>query len=288
MAKTQPKTRRAGVNDLSDEQKAELRARAEALAAEYSTRLPQGDAGLIEADRRLQEYRPRETALYREYNIGFEIERDIIIPTIRSAQNALVDHIEQTAPQTMVGAVVKLRRLCDEHIGMAAGENEGELSSLQQVFEFIERQAGSVPDDTVKVLHPDPLAAAVSEALALRLLSRYRDARDTVEHYGGDVSALPAAPPFAEIDKRYMELMHDVLGVPPDTASAELRYLDLIEAIIADQLLPHEGPVMSEGEDLSCALQMLKWVQRLANSRDIAEGIASERAKRKSEGSSAA
>lgn len=103
MTKTQPKTRRAGANDLSDQRKAELWARAEALAAEYSARLPEGDAGLIEAERRLQEYRPRETSLYREFNIGFEAERDIIIPTIRSAQNALIDHIEQTAPQTMLG-----------------------------------------------------------------------------------------------------------------------------------------------------------------------------------------
>ena len=142
MAKTQPKVRRAGANDLSDQQKAELRARAEALAAEYSAPLPDGDAGLIEAERRLQEYRPRETSLYREFNIGFEAERDIIIPTIRSAQNALIDHIEQTAPQTMVGVAIKLRRLCDEDTGMAAGENEGELASLRQAFEFIERQAG--------------------------------------------------------------------------------------------------------------------------------------------------
>jgi hypothetical protein len=118
----------------------------------------------------------------------------------------------------MAGAVVKLRRLCDEDIGMAAGENEGELASLRQVFEFIERQAGGIPEATVKVLRPDPLAAAVSEALALRLLSRYRDALDTIGHYGGDVSALPAVPSFAEIDKRYMELMHhDVLGVQPAT-----------------------------------------------------------------------
>jgi len=184
----------------------------------------------------------------------------------------------------MAGALLKLRRLCDEQGGMAAGESESELASLRQVFEFIERQAGGILEATVKVLHPDPLAAAVSEALALRLLSRYRDARDTVEHYGGDVSAVPAVPSFAEIDKRYMELMHDdVLGIPPDTTSAELRYLDLIEAIIADQLLPHEGPVMSEEEDLNCALQMLKWVQKRANSRDMAEGIAEERAKRKSD-----
>jgi enoyl-CoA hydratase/carnithine racemase len=45
---------------------------------------------------------------------------------------------------------------------------------------------------------------------------------------------------------------------------------------------------MSEEEDLNCALQMLKSVQRRANSRDLAEGIAAERAKRKPEGSTAA
>jgi hypothetical protein len=134
MTKTQPKTRRAGANNLSDEQKAELRERAEALAAEYSARLPEGDAGLIEADRRLQEYRPREKALYREFNIGFEVERDFIIPIIRPAQIALIEHIEQTAPQTMAGALLKLRRLCDQHVGMAAGESESELASLRQAF----------------------------------------------------------------------------------------------------------------------------------------------------------
>ena len=146
MTKTQPKTRRAGASDLSDQQKAELQARAEALAAEYSARLPEGDAGLIEAERRLQEYRPRETLLYREFNIGFEVERDIIIPTIRSAQNALIDHIEKTAPLTMVGVAVKLRRLCDEDTGMAAGENQDELASLGQVLEFVEREAGVAPE----------------------------------------------------------------------------------------------------------------------------------------------
>jgi hypothetical protein len=118
----------------------------------------------------------------------------------------------------------------------------------------------------VKALHPDHLAARVSEALALRLLSRYRDARDAVEHYGGDLSALPDTPSHAEIDERYWELLRDeVIDVRPDTASAELRYIDLIETIVADRLLPHDAPVMSNEQDLCCALQMLRSIHNRAN-----------------------
>jgi hypothetical protein len=102
-------------------------------------------------------------------------------------------------------------------------------------------------DPAAKALPRDRLAAAVSEALALRLLARYRDARGAIEDYGGDVTALPAALSFAEIEERYATLMREeVLGVRPETTSAELRYLDLVEAIMADRLLPHEAPVTSD------------------------------------------
>jgi hypothetical protein len=64
-----PKVRRARTNvertdeqttplPLSDKQKAKLRARAEALVAEYGAPLSDGDAGLIEAERRLHELDP--------------------------------------------------------------------------------------------------------------------------------------------------------------------------------------------------------------------------------------
>jgi hypothetical protein len=51
-----------------------------------------------------------------------------------------------------------------------------------------------------------------------------------------------------------------VLDIRPETASAELRCLDLVEAIIVDRLSPHDAPVMSDDADLNCALQMLHWV----------------------------
>src|SRR5207302_6020453 len=43
--------------------RAELRERAAALVAEYDAPLPEGDAGLIEAERRLHELEPRREAL---------------------------------------------------------------------------------------------------------------------------------------------------------------------------------------------------------------------------------
>ena len=49
--------------------------------------------------------------------------------------------------------------------------------------------------------------------------------------------------------------------------------------IVADRLLPHDAPVMSNEQDLCCALQMLRSIHSRANARDIAECIAQERAK---------
>jgi hypothetical protein len=210
-------------------------------------------------------------------------------------RDRLWDFIEQTPPVGLAGVAAKLRLLTEGDIGVADEISEGATTSLKQVAEFVEREAGATPspkaatpaslidsaisavsgDPAVKALPRDHLAAAVSEALALRLLARYRDARGAVEDYGGDVTALPAALSFAEIEERYATLMREeVLGVRPETTSAELRYLDLIQMVIADGLSPHDAPVMPDQQDLSCALELLQWVRNRANSRDLAEGLA--------------
>ena len=112
MAKTRkPKARRARANvieqtaeratpvPLRDKQKAELRARAEALAAEYSAPLPNGDAGLIEAERRHREILQQTRSLYREFfKIDFQTEKDIIIGIIDPVRYRMSDFIEQTRP----------------------------------------------------------------------------------------------------------------------------------------------------------------------------------------------
>lgn len=72
-------------------QKAELRALAEALAADNSAPLPDGDAGLIEAERRHRESRRRRHALHDRFNIDLEVENEIMGGIIDPSQEALAD-----------------------------------------------------------------------------------------------------------------------------------------------------------------------------------------------------
>jgi hypothetical protein len=110
--------------------------------AEYSAPLPEGDAGLIEAERRLRECYPQRKALYREFKISMEIEAEIVNPTVTAAEVQLEEFIEETPPRSLVGAAVKLRALCDKDVGLAAGESEDQLGSLDQVLKFVERKGG--------------------------------------------------------------------------------------------------------------------------------------------------
>ena len=133
----------------------------------------------------------------------------------------------------------------------------------------------------IKHTHPDRLAASVSRALALRWLARYREARDALEYYEGDISGLPTLPPPAELEDQYTALMREeVIDERPETPSAELRYLDLIEAIIIDQFAKHDAPITSDEEDLGYALRMVRWVHGRANDRTIEEAVAEERRQR--------
>jgi hypothetical protein len=133
------------------------------------------------------------------------------------------------------------------------------------------------------VSHPhftkDHLAVLAAEALALRCLSRYRAAREAVERRDAETTLLPEAPSYREIEARYADLLQTLMGEGPRGTFSELAYLDLIEAIIIDQLSPNDGPVMTAEEDLCCAIQLIHWVQKRANKRDIADLVAEERAK---------
>jgi hypothetical protein len=125
----------------------------------------------------------------------------------------------------------------------------------------------------------DHLAELAAEALALRCLSRYRAASEAVERRDGDKTLLPAVPSYLEIEARYAKLMQTITCEEPNGTMSERAYLDLIEAILTDQLSPNDGPVMTGDEDLCCAIQLIHWVQKRANARDIADLFAEERAK---------
>jgi hypothetical protein len=81
----------------------ELRRRCRDLATEFAAALPDGGAGLIEAERRIREVGAREKALHTEFGITMEMERDILIPIIEKPRNRRYDFIEKTPPRTMAG-----------------------------------------------------------------------------------------------------------------------------------------------------------------------------------------
>jgi hypothetical protein len=50
--------------------------------------------------------------------------------------------IAETAPETLAGCAVKLRRLLDRQVGIDTGKSDQDIPSLLQVYEFIERMTG--------------------------------------------------------------------------------------------------------------------------------------------------
>jgi hypothetical protein len=125
---------------------AELRSRAEAIAAEYTAPLSRkaGDAGLIEAARRLREVGARDRALYRDSAVAETDtlqEEDLLEAILAPARQFLFDYIEETAPTTLAAAAVKLRRAMDRDFGAPDPDPDTGQSSLDQVLEFVEREA---------------------------------------------------------------------------------------------------------------------------------------------------
>jgi hypothetical protein len=78
-------------------EEAEIRHRAEALAAEYGGPLPKGDAGLTEAERRLQQIGGHRDILYRKFRMTPQVEEEILQPTIIRTEATLRRFIEETA-----------------------------------------------------------------------------------------------------------------------------------------------------------------------------------------------
>jgi hypothetical protein len=128
-------------------QKAKLRVRAEAMIAEFGGPLPDGDAGLIEAERRLREIRQQDKSLYRDFGkITVENEQEIIISMVDPVRDRLREFIEATRPAGITGLAAKLRLLTDPSIGILTGDepSEGDITCLKQVAEFVETAAQQV------------------------------------------------------------------------------------------------------------------------------------------------
>jgi hypothetical protein len=131
------KLKHAGIDD---QQKAELRARAEAIAAENNAPLPdeaEGDAQLIEAERRFSISRERRHALYDEFASVLESEAGSADEAIFATEMALVDVVERTDPSTLAGAVAKLRVI----IWHEDLDEKDDPYRLHQVLDLLEREA---------------------------------------------------------------------------------------------------------------------------------------------------
>jgi hypothetical protein len=122
---------------LGKAEEAELRARCEALAAEYGAPLREGDAGLVEALQRLIKVGNRRSALYDEFNIDIAIERDILNAITGPPWDRLIDFIEETEPCGAAGAAVKLRYL--QHIDQLDQDDEIVGRVVNQVITLLEK-----------------------------------------------------------------------------------------------------------------------------------------------------
>ena len=123
-------------DEPTPEETAALRSHCEAIAAEYSGPLPLGDAGLIEAERRIGELISRTSAVYDEFSIANElkVEADVIAPILHAAESDLREFVHDTPPATLAGAYVKLRDFLRDE--MKPLDLRG--ASLAQVLEFRE------------------------------------------------------------------------------------------------------------------------------------------------------
>jgi hypothetical protein len=145
IAKTAAKTSRGEAlklkhAPLSEPQKAKLRERAGAVAAELAAPLPAGDAGLIEAARRLRAKEPQERALYRDFKIDMRTEEEIICGIVDPPARKLQQFIDGVRPIGLAGVAAKLQALLDDDPGIEETIYDG-LALLRQTLEFIEREA---------------------------------------------------------------------------------------------------------------------------------------------------
>jgi hypothetical protein len=117
--------------------RSELRRRIDAILAEFGGSLPPAtDSGILDAERRLTGLRHAYNVLADEIGWDVETEQDIVEPTLCAAENALIEFIETTAPQSLAAAAAKIREtLVAAHPDL--------ISPLRQVLVVVEREASA-------------------------------------------------------------------------------------------------------------------------------------------------
>jgi hypothetical protein len=122
---------------MSKARRAAIQAACEELAARYPVDdLPAGDAGLIEAERRIAEFSPQLNALYDALNLAIGKEEDLFGDLPDTALFDLENFIGDAEPEGFAGALVKLRLLANDDT-----QDDEIRARFRQILVFVERQA---------------------------------------------------------------------------------------------------------------------------------------------------
>ena len=115
-----------------------------------------------------------------------------------------------------------------------------------------------------------------AEALLLRALHAYQEARQRAQEVGGDLSIAPELPVsgFEELASRYDELLYHWADEQPKTAAAVEPVLDLaaiITAHVARSRFVEESLIVSEERDLGYILQVIDGARNWTVHRNVDE-----------------
>ena len=129
-----------------------------------------------------------------------------------------------------------------------------------------------------KALLPDQHAAAICRAIAYGALIDYRQARNDVEIYGGDVSDLYEPPSFEALAKSYRAVIDEWA---PEPLSGPRHAGAILAQMAADQLVADvtSETLFDPGVDSGDALRLLAGVRRFVEETSIHDAIKDERKK---------
>src|SRR3954469_16324913 len=120
----------------------------------------------------------------------------------------------------------------------------------------------------MKAFHakPDPHAAAIVEAMLLRVGCRYMPLRQRLEDTDIDLGRHPALENGHRLSERYQEAMHEWVDHRPETASAALACVELAREILLREI-GDDDPLIDERLDRVHAVELLIRVAEWTNER---------------------
>jgi hypothetical protein len=133
-----------------------FRGRVAAIIAEFDVPLPEGDAALDEAVRRLDEMGARFSALHREFEITVEIEEEEINGYREPLDSRFHDLLIETEPRTLAGAVTLLHYLADDKNALLVTPSDelvaNALVPIERAAEMGSETSASDPDTAILTL----------------------------------------------------------------------------------------------------------------------------------------